>query len=258
MPVEIRVLDNPHPVDQNNVSRRLLLLFCLDVSGSMRKNVKDLEKGILRFIEDCYDHLETRKSCEIMIITFGESVNVIQQFDTVDCIVKNGLPQYNLNASGYTPIGESVRLGLELLDERWEELKHLGFSRYIPCLVVMSDGYPEGSTPQVTAERMAVLDEVSQELAKRVIHKTLTTFSIGIGKYNNEKVMDKLSPGRKSVHLQSYADGRPKFDEFFSSLSSSLFYRPIVSSQRCVNQKTFESCTESWENTNSTINSQEN
>ena len=104
-----------------------------------------------------------------------------------------------------------------------KELKNGGTSRYMPWLVVMSDGLPEGKTTQITAERMAVLDEVSQELARRVKLKQLTTFSIGIGKYNNKEVMDKLSPGpRKSVHLQSYADGSQKFSDFFTWLSSSV------------------------------------
>ena len=220
MPVEFRILDNPHPVDLSNASRRLPVVLCLDVSGSMRDNVKDLEEGVKLFLKECYNDQNAKYSCEIMIISFGQSVNIIQQFDTVDCIIQNGMPEYNLTASGYTPVGESVRLGLQMLDIRLEDLRRQGISCYTPWLVVMSDGYPEGSTAQETAERMDSLDEVSQELAKRVANRKLTTFSIGMGKCNNKDVMDKLSPSRSSVHLQSYSDGRPKFNEFFSWLSS--------------------------------------
>ena len=208
MPVEKRIfdsIDSIHPFDFENSSRRLPVIICLDVSGSMRNNVKDLEEGLKQFLRECRDDQNAKYSCEVLILTFSETITVIQHFDTVDNITKNGIPSYNLVANGYTATGEAVRLGLELLDERWKELKNGGTSRYMPWLVVMSDGLPEGKTTQITAERMAVLDEVSQELARRVKLKQLTTFSIGIGKYNNKEVMDKLSPGpRKSVHLQSY------------------------------------------------------
>ena len=246
MPVEKRIFDNPHPVDQNNASRRLPVIICLDVSGSMRNNVNDLEEGLKLFLKECRDDQNAKYSCEVLILTFSETITVIQHFDTIENITKNGIPSYGLAANGYTATGEAVRLGLELLDERWKELKHQGVSRYMPWLVVMSDGYPEGSSAQVTAERMAVLDEVSQELAKRVRHKTLSTFSIGIGKFNNEKVMDKLSPGRKSVHLQSYADGSHKFNEFFTWLSSSVGTTSSKAPQEEVPMQPIGSWAEGW------------
>ena len=220
MPVEFRILDNPHPVDLSNASRRLPVVLCLDVSGSMREYVSDFEEGLKLFLKECRNDLNAKYSCEVLILTFSETITVVQHFDTIDNITKKGIPTYDLDAGDYSATGEAVRLGLELLDERWRELKHQGVSLYMPWLVVISDGYPEGSNAQETVERMDRLDEVSQELAKRIANRKLTTFSIGMGKCNNKDVMDNLSPSRSSVHLQSYSDGRPKFNEFFSWLSS--------------------------------------
>ena len=50
-----------------------------------------------------------------------------------------------LTANGNTPMGEGVRLALDLLDKRKQEYKDKGVDYYQPWLVLMSDGQPNGN-----------------------------------------------------------------------------------------------------------------
>lgn len=133
----------------DNPCQRLPVCLCLDISGSMGQNtgkIEQLNKGVELFYKSIRDDDITTNSAEIAVVTFGEYPPVarcVRDFSRVD--IQQTPPV--LKASGYTPLGEGVNLALDLLNKRKESYKKAGISYFRPWLIIMSDGNPEGHSP---------------------------------------------------------------------------------------------------------------
>ncbi|MGI0483604.1 vWA domain-containing protein [Geminocystis sp. CENA526] len=69
------------PEFADNPENRCPVILLLDTSGSMAgEPMKELNEGIRAFKEDVLKDTQATLSVEISIITFGETVNVIQDF----------------------------------------------------------------------------------------------------------------------------------------------------------------------------------
>lgn len=174
-----------------------------------------MAEGVTQFIQECWDDELARFSCDLMILTYSGNLTVVQQFINISELVKNGkAPVYNFEPAGYTATGEAVIQCLKMLEERKHSYSD-GTEHYQPWLVIMSDGRPEG--PDMTARENAMKNAEAQ-IRSQVAAKKLTVFSVGMGNTTKAKAsMDRLSPGRPSVHLQGL-----KFKEFFQWLSGSV------------------------------------
>lgn len=191
------LVDNPTP--------RIPIAMVLDTSASMAgAPIKELNKGVNLFIEEIRRDEYTRYSAEICIVTFGGSVEIIQDFATVDYV---SYPVFK--ASGETPMGTAVLKTLELLERRKTLYKELGIDYYQPWIVLMTDGRP---TDDITKAVRKVQELISQ--------RRLVVFPIAIGPYAD---IDSLS-------LFTIPDIPPpplklkglKFKEFFIWLSKSV------------------------------------
>lgn len=203
--------------------KRLPILLCLDVSGSMNNPIDASGKtkiaALNEGLEDFYNELQndeiTRYTAEVAIVTFGGDISTGKPIDVKKvCDFSRVEIQQNppkLEAYGFTPIGEAVNLGLALLEKRKEQYKAYGNTYYRPWIVIMSDGYPQGGS------------KTELETAKATIHeyvakKKVVPISVAIGKQNEET----------SEHLSALGDGvvipmdTRKFLEFFKWLHNSV------------------------------------
>lgn len=114
-----------------------------------------------------------------------------------------------LSACGNTPMGEGVRLALDLLDERKQEYKDKGVDYYQPWLVLMSDGQPNGNAD--------MLEDSIQRTRDLVENKKLSLFPIGIGASADMDTLARFSPKRPPLRLNGL-----NFKEFFEWLSKSV------------------------------------
>lgn len=114
-----------------------------------------------------------------------------------------------LSASGMTPMGEAVKMALDLLDDRKRQYQQNGVDYYQPWLVLMIDGAPNGSAQ--------VLNEQIDRVVKLVENRKLTVFPIGIGTQADMNVLNRFSPGRSALRLKGL-----NFADFFSWLSKSV------------------------------------
>lgn len=191
------LVDNPTP--------RIPIAMVLDTSASMTGvPIKELNEGVNLFIEEIRRDEYTRYSAEICIITFGGSVELIQDFATVDYV---SYPIFKAN--GETPMGTAVLKTLELLERRKALYKELGIDYYQPWIVLMTDGRP-------TDDIIEAVRKVQELLSQR----RLVVIPIAIGPYAD---MNSLS-------LFTVPDIPPpplrlkglKFKEFFIWLSKSV------------------------------------
>lgn len=112
-------------LDFDNPSVRLPLALVLDTSGSMEwgnpKPIDLLNQGLRTLKEEIENDEIALMTLELSMINCGKQVKEINQFDNIYNI---DIPE--LQASGGTPLGESVELALEKLEERKKLYKKRG------------------------------------------------------------------------------------------------------------------------------------
>ena len=98
--------ENPEP--------RVPCVLLLDVSGSMSgQPIAELNEGLVTLKDTLSADSLASKRAEIAIVTFGGTVNVIQDFVTAE-----HFQPPHLTASGNTPMGQAIVTGLDMLATR--------------------------------------------------------------------------------------------------------------------------------------------
>jgi len=189
------LVENPTP--------RVPIALVLDISGSMSgKPIQELNDGVNIFIDEIRNDEYTRYSAEICIITFGDTVEVIQDFTTVDNI---SYPVFK--ASGTTPMGSAVLEALERLEKRKSMYKELGIDYYQPWMVLMTDGQPTDDITEAVRKTQELLSQ-----------RKLVVFPVAIGPNADINILSKFTtPDRIPLRLKGL-----KFREFFLWLSKSV------------------------------------
>ncbi len=191
----------------NNPTTRLPVCFCLDVSGSMSgEPIEELNRGVREFYQAIKDDEMALYSAEVCIVTFGGNDAVVLQ-DFASLTLSPQPPV--LRAEGGTPMGEAVNKALDLLEQRKQEYKDVGVDYYQPWLVLMTDGYPNGSKAELERSIGRTVDLINT--------KKLTIFPISIGDEADMNILARYSPKWSVLKLQGL-----KFREFFQWLSKSV------------------------------------
>lgn len=183
----------------DNAEPRCPCLLLLDKSGSMEgAPISELNEGLVGFRQHLTEDRLAAKRVEIAIVGFGP-VEVVSDFVTVD---RFEAPR--LVASGDTPMGEAIELGLDMLNARKKMYPEGGVPYFRPLVFLMSDGSPTDKT-----KRAARLISESEH------GKKLSFFPVGVEGADMGQLQE-LSV-RAPVKLRGLA-----FAEFFRWLSNSL------------------------------------
>lgn len=190
----------------NNPTARVPVCLCLDVSGSMYgQPINELNDGVRLFYEAIKEDETALYAAEVCIVTFGDDARCLVDFSSLE--IQPDPPV--LQASGLTPMGEAVNIGLDMLEKRKNEYKSKGVDYYQPWLVLMTDGGPNGDASELARAIGRTVDMADK--------KKLSVFPIGIGSDADMDVLAKFSPRRPPLKLQGL-----KFREFFEWLSQSV------------------------------------
>ncbi len=158
---------------------KIPVCVCLDVRASMRDCLGALEDGVNEFYDAVRKCDETKDSCEIAVVTFGDTVQVLEDYSTVD----KKLP-LKLTASGKASLAEGVEKSLEILEARKNYYKENGIDYYQPWLIIMSNGELN------SREAIKTVQESVKELENQ---KKLVVISLGVGDGAAMDVMDGFS-----------------------------------------------------------------
>jgi uncharacterized protein YegL len=126
------------PEFAENPERRVPCVLLLDVSGSMGgRPIAELNEGLITLKDTLSADTLASKRAEIAIVTFGGTVDVIQEFVTAEQFQP---PQ--LKASGRTPMGQAIVTGLDMIATRKNTYRANGISYYRPWAFLITDGGP--------------------------------------------------------------------------------------------------------------------
>ncbi|MBN1167053.1 MAG: VWA domain-containing protein [Methanospirillaceae archaeon] len=113
-------------------------VLVLDTSSSMDgTKIHELNEGLQIFTSELLADELARKRVDVAIVTFGSKVLVVQEF--------TGMSDFTpptLTARGFSPMGEAILTGIDLVKDRKEEYRAMGVDYYRPWIFVITDGYP--------------------------------------------------------------------------------------------------------------------
>jgi uncharacterized protein YegL len=133
MPLDIEFAKNPEP--------RCPVVLLLDTSGSMSgERIDELNAGLAIFKQEVQRDTTASLRVEVAIITFDSSVNLIQDFVTID----NFSPP-QLTTTGTTAMGQGIELALNEVESRKAIYKSNGIQYYQPWVFLITDGGPTDS-----------------------------------------------------------------------------------------------------------------
>lgn len=183
-----------------NQQPRCPCVLLLDTSGSMGgAPIRQLNAGLQSFRDDLARDSLASKRVEVSIITFGEGVSAPTDF-TLAC---NFTPPM-LRASGYTPMGEAIEVGIDALCARKQNYRDHAITYYCPWVFLITDGVPTDNWHRAAA-RVREGEE----------HRAFAFFAVGVEGAD----IDTLA--QIAVRRPLKLDGL-KFRDMFLWISSSL------------------------------------
>jgi uncharacterized protein YegL len=241
---DMRTYFNDAPIDENNLSKRLPIVLCLDTSPSMNENnrIESLNVVFEKFIDVMRNDTLTRNSVEIAIVTFSTDITIKHDFNDLSYFQTNGIPKFQAELIGSTELGKGILKSLELIQLRREKYLAAKISSYVPYLIVVTDGDPNKNSPDVHI----AIDKVVQAHQETNKYKQIFTIPIGVGNDFNPEHLEKLSQGftNQAILLtdQDITDGilTTYFKLISESITSSVTNKDDVNAQKQRMAEAFE------------------
>lgn len=197
-----------------NPSRKVLpVVLCIDISDSMNsvvdmtgakkvgegvneagQKINIVQGGISRFqkmreaVTQLYDTLRenTQADIEIAIVTFNETVTVVEEFTNFKA--SKGVSLLPKGGQGQTHLGEAVITALNLIDQAIQRYIDDERTKYMPWLLLFTDGEDRGSSD--------LMEEAISRANQLENHKKLMTYCFGINdKDLNLETLKRLNNG---------------------------------------------------------------
>jgi uncharacterized protein YegL len=177
-----------------NPENRCPVILLLDTSSSMSgQPIKELSRGVGVFKEDVQRDTKASLSVEVAIVSFGP-VQLIQDFVTIDQLTP---PQ--LEADGYTPMGEAIEYAISLLEGRKEVYKANGIQYYRPWIFLITDGAPTDSW-----------HNAAQLVRQGELDRKFCFFAVGV-EGADMKTLRQIAPPERPPVLLNGIDFQPLF-----------------------------------------------
>lgn len=169
-------------------------VLILDTSGSMMVNDKitRLNEGISLFKEEIEKDELARKRLDLAVLAFGQKVNVIQNFASIE-----EFKPEELVADGLTPMGEAINTAIEMLNRRKEEYRKEGIDYYRPWIFLITDGEPTDMN-----EGDKLWNEVRSLVHEGEKEGKFLFFAVGVENADLETLSKIAPPTRNPVKLK--------------------------------------------------------
>ncbi|MCK9895279.1 VWA domain-containing protein [Frankia sp. AgB32] len=184
--------------DEDPVERRLVLLLCLDTSGSMRgRSIQEVNDKLGTWFAELRRNPYYARALEVALVTFGEG-GVCAWRGPERVAYRDAGPGTfvplsefrppQLRADGNTPMGEALRRSIDLIDQRKKFLRRHAEQVYRPLLWLVTDGAP-------TDPWEPLIQRIAD--AERNGHLQLHAVGVGAGASGERRrVLEALSPAR--------------------------------------------------------------
>lgn len=196
-------------LDDSDDSRRILIYFLLDVSGSMDgPPIQAVYDGLEFLVRNLRNTPEAVELAHLCLITFGSSAHV--QVPLTPLLQVRIEPDL-LSIAGSTNMTSALELVKQEIDKDFRENKGGAVKGdYKPLIFLMTDGAPDNLQSTIKA---------SKALQNRPSGRTIGTFlALGCGQGANEANLKQIAPRVALMHDMK----RENIIEFFKWVSASI------------------------------------
>ena len=197
-----------------NVNARIPIFFCIDTSGSMQERIGILETRLSLLSKVMRKLLENMKGNPILseravigIITYNNKA--VLNLSALDLCVVDIFKVTDFYAEGQTIFSLGLSRSLQAIDHYREGIRRSDNETFTPMLIFMTDGQPIGDDDQE-------IENVYNEIWKRINNNDLYVFSVGISKDANMDYVKALRPD----HIAHQMINETDFESVFSEIES--------------------------------------
>ena len=165
--------------------KRLPIVFCLDVSPSMKWTIESetppiqlLSKAIERFFVALKENPKAYAATEIAFVTFSSNIEMNTEFKPLRSVE---IPEIDALEEGGTNISLAVLEAIKKIDERRAAMASRGIKYYAPFLVIVTDGDPDQIDRQSPTYAAALKAIEAHCHDHTPIQELILPFVIGIG-----------------------------------------------------------------------------
>jgi uncharacterized protein YegL len=167
------------------------------VSGGSTR-IDKVNEGLRAYQADLASDSLAMQRVEVSIITFGTSVQTVNDFVTANQFIPP-----TLTANGETPMGAAILKAIDAVEERKRLYKQNGLHYYRPWIFFITDGVPTDSWK-----------DAAEKVREGERNKKFAFFTVGVPGADFD-ILKQISV-REPLHLQGY-----NFREMFQWLSQS-------------------------------------
>ena len=179
-----------------NIYRRFPVVLCLDISSSMKneKRIHYLNKALEIFYKELQKNWKTAEITEIAVVTFGSDIiECNEKFEPLSEVSKR---TFSASDDDGCQLSKAILRSIKLLEERVSLLDSNDIDFYLPCLMVITGGDPDGSDDP--ASRQEAIQTVLKYCGDSVPEAQLITpYIIGVGNDVSERCpeLDQMTGG---------------------------------------------------------------
>ncbi len=180
-----------------NTSKRLPVVFCIDVSpamgekwGSYTSSIELLNVAISKFVGELKNNIRACVSVEVAFVTFSTNIEMDSDFEFVRSLnAPNLLPV----ESGNTCISKAILRSIEKIEQRRVQYENAEIGYYAPVLILVTDGDPDIIGDELYYKSLdAIKLHCDSSVDKR---KFIAPFIIGVGDNVTSATLSKYSEG---------------------------------------------------------------
>ncbi len=220
-----------------NSGKKLPVIFCIDVSQSMRKiidgtgkptgetfesdgkewtvvdggtSIADVAMECLKdFNEQMKKEVLTRTTCQTAYVTFGDKASKIEDFGLVQ---GKDVPLDKLKfEDDDTKIVDALYMCLDMFNEQKKLMREYGVECCVPWLIILTDGEAHDFGVRIK--------EIQEELQMRQRNNKLVVYVIAL---SEDEEMKKQLTGYSTEAPISYEEGGKNLVKFFKYLKASV------------------------------------
>ncbi len=209
-----------------NASKRLPIVFCLDVSPSMgwqehgnKSSIELLNDAVRNFIVELKLDQKARAAAEVAFVTFSTNIVMDTNFESVGSV---SIPHFETVSRGGTQMATAVLHSIKKIEERRQQLLNNEIGFYAPFLVLVTDGNPDNNDD--TAKQARAMSTVKSHCNSHIgAEEIIVPFIIGVGNNVDSATLNSYAAGFTNgfFHVKGDAAKSSQFSKVFKMIGNS-------------------------------------
>lgn len=181
-----------------NTSKRLPIVFCLDVSPSMgwqvgmnSPSIDLLNAAVSNFIEELKNDAKVSACAEVAFVTFSTYIEMDTDFVPIRQLQT---PVFKTVEEGGTQMAQAVIRSIDKIKEYRKEKLDMDIPCYVPFLVLVTDGNPDENDDD--DQQAKALDAVRKHCDAQANQRDIIVpFVIGVGEHISSQTLTSYAAG---------------------------------------------------------------